>query len=77
LRDLKGLIGHKPEDVAGGFVSRHTPTKPMREFANRAGRHAPVSRGLFTPDPFPRLQILTLEQILNGKRPNLPYAKAA
>lgn len=79
LNALNGLIRHDPADVAGVFISRHAPTQPMREFANKAGLHTPKQLDLLGPaiDPFPRLQILTLEQILNGKRPNLPYAKAA
>lgn len=77
LRDLKGLLGVKKADVAGVFISRYSPTQPMRQFANQAGVHAPKSQDLFMIDPFPRLQILTLEEILNGKRPALPYLKAA
>ena len=77
LRDLKGLLGVHRHDVAGVFISRHRPTNPMQAFANQAGLHHPTETGLFQIDPFPRLQILTLEQILNGKRPNVPYAKAA
>ena len=44
----------------------------MREWANQAGV---VSLELIPP--FPRMQILTLEEVLNGKRPVLPYAEAA
>lgn len=77
LRDLKGLLGVKQHDVAGVFISRRDPTRPMRDFANQAGRHTPKTEGILTIESFPRLQILTLEEILNGKRPNLPYAKAA
>ena len=77
LRSLKGLLRQRKSDVAGVFLSRHAPTKPMLDFANQAGVHEPMPVPLFRIDPFPRLQILTLEQILNGKRPKLPYAKAA
>ena len=46
---------------------RHEPTKPMRDFAKQQGK--------FKPDmfqPFDKLQIVTIQQILDGERMNLP-----
>ena len=71
IRSLKGLLDKK--QVAGVFITRHSPTRPMREFANRAGTTSVGGGGLFQSGVFPVLQILTLEDILTGKRPKLPY----
>ena len=72
IRSLKGLLDQK--QVAGVFITRRPPTRPMRDFANQAGVvKLPASqRSLFTSDPFPVLQILMLEEILAGERPKLP-----
>ena len=72
VRELKGLLGEK--DIAGVFITKQKPTTPMIEFANQAGICKMKGDGLFSIDPFPKMQILTLEQILNGKTPNIPYA---
>ena len=73
LYQLKGLLDQK--NVAGVFLSRENPTRPMVKFAKEAGIHR--MEGLYSHKPFPKLQILTLEQILRGKRPDLPYKYAA
>lgn len=73
LYQLKGLLDEK--NVAGVFLSREKPTRPMVKFAKEAGIHKMA--GLYSQKPFPKLQILTLEQILKGKRPDLPYKYAA
>ena len=50
----------------------------MKGFARQAGLHKPNGHDLFGRlDPFSRLQILTLDDILKGTRPELPYAQAA
>lgn len=72
LYQLKGLLDEK--NVAGVFLSREKPTKPMVKFVKEAGIHR--IEGLYSRKPFPKLQILTLEQILRGKRPDLPYKYA-
>jgi len=71
VRELKGLLDKK--HVAGVFITRRPPTRPMKDFANRAGLHAPEKAELFAVKPFPRLQILTLDDVLAGKLPELPY----
>lgn len=70
VRDLGGTLNDK--NIGGVFVTRQQPTGPMRSYANKSG----VVQLELMP-PFPRLQILTLDEILNGKRPDLPYAHAA
>ena len=72
VRELKGLLTDK--HVAGVFVTRQPPTRPMVEFANKAGLVQGLGTGFFKSKPHPAIQILTLEEILTGKRPELPYA---
>ena len=46
----------------------------MRELAQKSGLVALEQEGLYRPEPFPQLQVLTLEQILTGQLPRFPYA---
>jgi site-specific DNA-methyltransferase (adenine-specific) len=67
VRDLRGVLEREKAD-AGVFVTLVAPTKPMIEEAAKAG---------FFDSPFgnkrhPRLQILTIEALLKGTKPNLP-----
>ena len=70
LRSLNGLITGK--NVAGVFITKESPTNTMITFANHAGLYYPPSDTLIPYKPFPRLQILTLDDMLHGKRPTLP-----
>ena len=70
VRDLGGTLNDR--NVGGVFVTRQQPTGPMRSYANTSG----VVKLELMP-PFPKLQILTLDEILTGNRPELPYAHAA
>jgi len=72
IRELRGLLTTK--QVAGVFITRQRPTQPMVEFINQAGLIQGESSGLFKGSVYPALQILTLEEILAGKQPELPYA---
>lgn len=76
IRELKGLLDDK-KIVAGVFLTREDPTRDMVSFANQAGRYKTKKQGLFDDRPFPKMQILTLAQMLRGKRPDLPYQVAA
>lgn len=72
LRELKGLLDEK--HVAGVFITRQPPTRPMVEFANTAGV-AEIDRpgkGFLPSYTCPVLQIMTLEDILTGKPVDLP-----
>jgi site-specific DNA-methyltransferase (adenine-specific) len=67
VRDLGGVMDREKVD-AGIFVTLAEPTKPMIEEAARKG---------FFESPFgnkrhPRLQILTIKQIMDGTVPDLP-----
>lgn len=66
VRELKGLLNGK--NKVGVFITRHAPTKEMTKFANQAGLYRPdssLSRAI------PAIQILTLEDVLRGERPQL------
>lgn len=66
VRDLFGVV--QSEGAACGiYISRFEPTKPMLEFAKQQGQ--------FKPENFPafdKLQIVTVQEILDGARMNLP-----
>ena len=66
VRDLFGVVESEGA-VSGIYITRHPPTSAMVEFAKQQGQ--------FKPDmfqPFDRLQIVTVQQILDGERMNLP-----
>ncbi len=66
VRELKGLLD--TEKVVGIFITRENPTKEMEKFANTSGLYESAN---LLHGQFPRIQILTLVDILNGKLPNL------
>jgi hypothetical protein len=55
--------------ISGILVTLEEPTQPMRKEAADAGRW---DSRLHEGASFPRVQILTVEQILRGESPNLP-----
>lgn len=67
MRDLRGVIEREKAE-AGLLVTLTAPTRPMQEEASKAG---------FFDSPFggkrhPRLQIMTIEALLSGAKPDLP-----
>jgi len=67
LKDLIATVEAEKAAV-GLFVTLTPPTKPMRERAALAGEYELAG----TTAKFPRVQILTIEELLAGKRPSLP-----
>jgi len=70
IRDLRGTV--EREDAAMGvFITLAEPTGPMQREA--------VSAGFFEPESwsgrFPRLQILTIEQLLGGAQVDMPLMR--
>lgn len=70
LRDLRGVLDREKADI-GVLICLEDPTKPMRTEAAGAG---------FYKTPYgnhPRLQILTIEQLLEGEKIDYPpqYAR--
>ncbi len=76
VRDLRGVIEREKEPI-GLLVSLKRPTPDMVTEAAKAGFY----KNETWKKQYPRLQILTIEQILKGKRPEMPpqhspFAKA-
>jgi DNA modification methylase len=67
VRDLKGVI-EREDAVMGVFICLYEPTKGMREEAQKAGTY---KNSLFQMD-FPKLTIVTVQEILNDVRLNIP-----
>ena len=69
IATLKGDIEREHAD-AGIFITLEEPTRPMTEEAVSAGSFE-VAVGP-VPSEFPKIQILTIKELLTGKKPNLP-----
>jgi adenine specific DNA methylase Mod len=67
IRDLRGVIERENAQI-GVLISMEKPTKPMRTEAAGAGFY----KSPWRKEPYPRLQILTIEELLNGKRIDCP-----
>jgi hypothetical protein len=63
VRDLRGTIDREDAQI-GILISMEAPTKPMLKEAAEAGFYKPP--GL--QDKYPRIQILTIEDLLAGKQ---------
>ena len=71
IRDLKGVL-EREKAAIGAFISLAAPTAPMLKEAATAGLYEPEHLpGL----EFPRMQILTIEELLAGK--TLAYPRIA
>jgi len=66
IRDLGHVIDREKSDI-GVFILLEKPTRPMLEEAAMKGfYHSPLGKD------YPRIQILTIEDILQGKSPDIP-----
>ncbi|MBM3924420.1 MAG: site-specific DNA-methyltransferase [SAR202 cluster bacterium] len=65
VRELKSIIG---QDNLGLLIALRPSTEPMRVEAATGGFHHSI---LWERD-FPRIQIMTIEELLQGQRPALP-----
>jgi DNA modification methylase len=66
LRDLRGVMDREKADIAA-LLSMEEPTKPMRAEAASAGFYeSPAEK------KYPRLQIITVKELLEGKELNSP-----
>ncbi len=66
IRDLRGVV-ERENAACGILITRNEATKPMLTEAKSAGQ--------FKPENFPafdRLQIVTVQEILDGAKMNLP-----
>lgn len=67
VRDLKGVV-EREKAVMGLFITLEPPTSDMRTEAVSAGFY---HSALWNKD-YPRVQVLTVEELLAGKQPQLP-----
>lgn len=67
VRDLVGTVEQQKADM-GVFICLSEPTKGMREVENASGTYSWPVDGR----PFPKVQILTVAELLAGKRPAMP-----
>ena len=68
IRDLRGTLERERAQIAL-FITLNPPTRPMIEEAAAAGFYEPEH---FPEHRFPRVQILTIEELLNGAQPEFP-----
>lgn len=69
VRDLKGVLEREKAPI-GVFLTLAQPTRPMEAEAAAAGFYTLGERR------YPRLQIITVEQALNGAKPAIPLVDA-
>jgi DNA modification methylase len=67
LRDLRGVLDREGAQI-GVLITMEDPTKPMRTEAASAGFYDSETWGT----RHPRLQILTIAELLNGKHVDMP-----
>ena len=63
VRDLNGVI-EREKAALGALITLREPTKPMLTEAASAGFYEPKD----FPGRYPRLQILTIAELLEGKK---------
>jgi len=68
IRDLRGVMERENAEM-GLLVTLEPPTKPMENEAVAAGFYSPET---YPHLQFPRVQIATIEDILNGNGPAIP-----
>ena len=73
IRDLIGTMENNNADMAG-LISYAPPSQDMLNEAKKSGTFK-MKDGLFANVEYPKVQILTAEEILNGKKFNLPYSR--
>ncbi|MFY9554288.1 MAG: restriction endonuclease, partial [Blastocatellia bacterium] len=70
IRELRGVIEREGAAI-GVLITLQEPTKPMRREAANAGFYEPDGK----KSKHPRLQILTIEELLSGARIDYPIAR--
>ena len=68
VRDLKGVLDRENADL-GLFITLNPPTRPMVREAASAGLYVPER---YPDHQYPRLQILTSEDLLSGVEAQYP-----
>jgi len=68
VRDLIGVLDREKAQI-GVFISFAEPTQPMRAEAASAGFYSPLGHD------YPRVQLLTVGQLLDGRRIEMPVGQ--
>ena len=71
LRDLRGVVDREQAEI-GLLISMREPTRPMKEEAASAGIYQSGAEGVGTWGDHPKLQLLTVQQLLAGERIDMP-----
>ena len=71
IQALKGAV-EEEQAAIGALITLQEPTKPMKEAAAAAGFYVPEH---FPDKHYPRIQIITVEELLRGKQ--LEYPRVA
>jgi DNA modification methylase len=71
VRELRGVVEDEGAEI-GVLITMREPTRAMRELAASAGFYRSGSEGVGTWGKHPRLQILTVGELLDGKRIDKP-----
>lgn len=71
IATLKGDIEREKAD-GGLFITLEEPTRPMKEEVVGAGKFK-VGLG-FAEEEFPKIQIITVKELLTGKKPSIPFS---
>ena len=74
VRDLRGVM-EREEAAAGILITLEEPTKPMLQEAAASG-YVDDLPGMKMPKKTPKLQIVTIQEILDGATMNLPLPVA-
>jgi site-specific DNA-methyltransferase (adenine-specific) len=61
IRDLRGVLDREKAEI-GVLITMEPSTRPMKKEAAEAGSY----KSPFSGERFPRIQILTIEQLLKG-----------
>lgn len=67
VRDLVGTVQSQKAEM-GVLILLESPTKGMTDAINHAGTYTHPANG----QVFPKIQMITVPELLGGKRPNLP-----
>ncbi|MDQ1317258.1 MAG: hypothetical protein QG588_909 [Candidatus Poribacteria bacterium] len=68
IRDLGHVLEREKAEI-GIFISLHESTEPMRTESVMKGFY----KSKILQKDYPRIQIFTIKEILDGKKPNIPY----
>ena len=71
VRDLRGVI-EREKAAIGALLTMQSPTGPMKKEAASAGFYESGWKGAGTLTKHPRLQILTVKELLGGKGLDMP-----